>query len=63
MTCAGSRHDEMKLSRCMGQKNLRKRTPKWDPQFASKTGALTKGLLCALAKALMHDCWQQLCWL
>ena len=26
MTCAGSRHDQMKLSRCMGQKNLRKRT-------------------------------------
>ena len=33
-------------SRFMAQKSLRKRTPKWGPKFAAKTGALTKGLLC-----------------
>ena len=55
MTCAGSRNDQMTLSRFMAQKGLRKRTPKWGPKFAAKTGALIKGLLCALTKALTHD--------
>ena len=34
---------------------LAKRTPKWGPRFAAQTGALIKGLLCALTKALTHD--------
>ena len=55
MTCAGSSHDQMTLSRFMAHKSLRKQTPKWGPKFAAKTGAPIKGLLCALTKALTHD--------
>ena len=31
-------------------------SPKWDPKFVAKTGALTQGLLSAGAKVLTHDC-------
>ena len=55
MTCAGSSHDQMTLSRFMAQKSLRKGTPKRGPKFGAKSGALIKGLLCALTKALTHD--------
>ena len=41
MTCAGSRHYQIKLGTCMAQKKIAQAYSKTGPKFVAKTGAFT----------------------